>query len=283
MTAEGGHVRSRVFVVGCPRSGTSLLQKHLAERLRLWTLPETAFFLQALDTPGGRLRALGKLHYCGRGMPLDKRFNRLRALLSFSRAPGLLRLWQALAGSAGCTRLFRDWLDAQAAGHPGWLEKTPGHLHHLDTIRAAVPGARFVLLVREGEAVVASLHDRNRRHAAVFARHQDFRDNIRCWNDSLAVAIANRACADVRLVFFEDFVRDPESVLAHLAVWLDLPLQPSCAQAAAVAGPAEVWKQGLQQPIAAPASKFAQVFSAAEQQQIRQALDSDRYHRLRAG
>src|SRR5690606_13530208 len=34
-----------IFVIGCSRSGTSLVQKKVAEHCGLWTLPETEFFL----------------------------------------------------------------------------------------------------------------------------------------------------------------------------------------------------------------------------------------------
>ena len=48
----------RVFVVGCPRSGTTLLQGILSAHPDVWSLPETHFF-EMLE-PGRRLpRAMG--------------------------------------------------------------------------------------------------------------------------------------------------------------------------------------------------------------------------------
>lgn len=43
------------------------------------------------------------------------------------------------------------------------LEKTPAHARQLELIRAVRPGARFVHLVRDPRATVASLIEKSRR------------------------------------------------------------------------------------------------------------------------
>lgn len=51
-------------------------------------------------------------------------------------------------------------LYAEDHGKPGvirWVDHTPGHVRHIDSIRRIFPRARFIHLVRDGRAVAASI------------------------------------------------------------------------------------------------------------------------------
>jgi hypothetical protein len=49
---------SRVFLVGCSRSGTSVIQKELVNKLNLWSLPETSFLIYSHETLDQKLKNL---------------------------------------------------------------------------------------------------------------------------------------------------------------------------------------------------------------------------------
>src|SRR5436309_3209703 len=66
--------------------------------------------------------------------------------------------------------MFRYWkirTAARRAGKSFLLEKTPRHIRRVERIRRMVPGARFVVPVRDGRDVVASIGRRlgNRKEA----------------------------------------------------------------------------------------------------------------------
>ncbi|WP_236827236.1 MULTISPECIES: sulfotransferase [unclassified Blastococcus] len=137
----------RVFVVGCPRSGTTLLQSFLAAHPQVHSLPETHVFHE-LRTPGGVRRAVG-LAAAGTSRRLDDvagwlGTRRRRPVLPTVRGHGAA--FVAMADAA-----------ARERGADTWVEKTPATLYALDLVEQLVPGAQVVHVVRDGVDVVASL------------------------------------------------------------------------------------------------------------------------------
>jgi hypothetical protein len=93
------------------------------------------------------------------------------------------------------------------------VEKTPKHIHHLDMIRDLVPGARFVLPVRDGRDVVASL----------VRRHFTVQQGINRWIRDNRIVLAERDAPDVHVYRHEDLVRDTEGTLRGICAAIDLP------------------------------------------------------------
>jgi hypothetical protein len=208
----------RVFVVGSPRSGTTLVQSVLASHPRVWSLPETHFFLRAV--PSGRRRVPG-LASAEAGPAL-----RDVARLAHAAAPALPRV----PTIGRYARAFVRILDEAAvrAGCDAWVEKTPDHAHRIAAIERHVPGARFVHVVRNGADVVASV-------VAVSAQHPELWGGPR----SVAQAAANWA-ADVAIT--ARYARRPnhtvvryERLIEHGAsledVWRRLDLHEAPARA----------------------------------------------------
>ena len=143
MSAEGPF-----FVVGCPRSGTSLLRNLLRSHSRL-AMPPESHFVPAF--------------YRAWGDPADDRAARRLG----ARILGLhwIRRWELDAGPElfdGCRR-YRDVVDrlfgayARREGRPRWGDKTPGYALQLPVVAAIFPEARFVQIVRDGRDAALSL------------------------------------------------------------------------------------------------------------------------------
>ncbi len=101
---------------------------------------------------------------------------------------------------------------AAASGRNHFAEKTPRHILHLDLIRKLVPGARFVVMVRDGRDVAASFVRRTGR-----ANH-----GARRWTDDNTVTIAEQTHPDVHVLRYEDLIEAPETALRQVCAFSGL-------------------------------------------------------------
>ncbi|WP_113064958.1 sulfotransferase [Oleiagrimonas sp. MCCC 1A03011] len=183
MTMTASSPVRKIFVVGCPRSGTTVIQALLAERPDVLSFGETNYMLRLLghfdrwlqdDRSAAkkwrrRLRlARGKTHGDMRRC-LDNAFK------AYDDVPGLRR---KLSGR-GYIREFCRILDAMALerGCSCWVEKTPDHLAYLDVLEKEVPEAHFLHVLRKGEDVMASVLDGQLR----YSRHNVFAGSLPYW------------------------------------------------------------------------------------------------------
>ena len=195
-----------IFVVGAPRSGTTLLRVLLAAHPRIAIPDETHFFDRWLREFGhldlAEPRAFDAFwsafashpHFRRLGLDPDMERRRIR-----SRAPVDFRTVFAT--------LLEDY--AASLGKPRWGEKTPGHFVFLDTIFDWFPDARTVALVRDPRAVYAS-----RKGTEWGARPP--RQVARNW--VRAARAAARWSGDGRglVVRYEDLVGETEAVMQRV-------------------------------------------------------------------
>jgi hypothetical protein len=204
----------RAFLVGCPRSGTTLLQSLISAHPDVVSFPETFFFRRTL--PAGRFRRHLGLAASGAAGVLDD-------LDGFGVAadPAHTRLPLVTAGQYA--RCFTRRMDRSAlqTGASLWLEKTPSHARHIPQIERLVARARFIHIVRAGEAVVASIQEASERDPTVWPRLAPL-DNVEVWRryvrySQICVGRENHA-----FVSYERLVAVPEAVLTSLSKFLEL-------------------------------------------------------------
>jgi len=275
----------RIFVMGCSRSGTTLLQGLLANHPRVHTFPETGVFLRAFGMRGHLLP------WTRLGLTLGKERKALVALLSAqesSASPGTLPSLppRRISLSRSLSDIVR-FLDGLARAHRKdlWLEKTPRHVFHALRIGRRVPGARCVHVVRRGEDVVASIVDRARTYPDRFPGQDDPAYGIRQWNRSLAATIRAMGDPGHALVFYEALARDPEATLKALCPFLGLDFHPDMAtpaDRAAFTHPSEEWKEQVNAEVAPAESKFGHIFDPGTREAIVGQLRRTDYQGLRA-
>ena len=198
-----------VFLVGCPRSGTTYLQQLLASHPKIKTGQESYLFnfIAPLRYQWRtQVANLEKAPRGGAGLPCyfeEDQF--IKALQDF-----LFDLLQPMLQPLSGDEIF--------------LEKTPRHALHLDDIHALLPKARLIHLVRDPRDVVASLLAAHRS----WGRH---------WAPGNATAAARLWCEFVNSVKvsaqdipsdlfyqirYEDLLADPRQILLDLGKFLDL-------------------------------------------------------------
>jgi Sulfotransferase family len=144
-----------IFLVGCPRSGTTLLSAMLHAHPRIAIPPETRFLLPAYEDRSsfGDLRdranrvALAE-RITGRGSRFkDLGLDRGEVIEAIADGPPTL-------GSA-MGIVWREF--AESRGKARWGEKRPGYWRYMDVVNRLFPTAQVIHLVRDPRACVASL------------------------------------------------------------------------------------------------------------------------------
>jgi hypothetical protein len=225
----------RIFLVGTPRSGTTLIQSTLAAHPDVHSLPETHFF--ALATPRttvGRLLGLARPKFA----------------LQSARAGG--QAWPTWRLGPH-VRNFLKALDeeAQQAGASVWLEKTPQHLKYVEVIERQVPSPRYIHVLRHAGATAASLRDVSNRFPLEWHHARNFEECLDRWE--LDVETSARYGDHPRHAFvrYEDFVERPIDMTAKLLGFLGfdpddavarMMLEQRAAAADRIALPSEPWK-----------------------------------------
>lgn len=222
------------FVVGCGRSGTTLLQSLLSAHSRIAVTPETHFMKRA-EREGARTRAA----------PLD--FDAFwRGLVAWSRFRELgveaddVRARIEAAGRHDFQTVFAAMLEAygERTGKPRVGEKTPGHYRHLDMIFDWFPDARVVAIRRDPRDMVASHLGApwvteemapGRLRAPVIRRLRAFHvaERARIWRQTNGVILAEaEADSRVHMVVYEDLVAAPDRELRRICDFLGETFEP---------------------------------------------------------
>lgn len=234
----------RVFLVGYPRSGTTLLQSMLFGHPEVVSFPETFFF--DLVTPAGRLaRNLG--FASGRSAEAYAKLAEIGILEGTpARPPRRLRR---------CGEDLAAALDAATRKEGGrlWIEKTPLHLRFTRQIRRYVPAARFVHIIREGTGAIPSLHDVRRRFPQEWDGPRSIEQCAARWERELALSAACAGKPGHAFVSYERLAEHPVEVLEALCASLGLATGPDIVESmlASRAGTLsrvareEPWKRGV--------------------------------------
>lgn len=276
-------IRHRLFIVGAPRSGTTVLQGLVAAHPCLHTFPETGLLLKAF----GMRRGL--LPWLRLGITLGGEWRAMQSLLArMERAelcrdlpgPGIHPIRRSVAGAAGV-------LDALAleAGCDGWVEKTPRHYLHADLLPELVPSAQVIHILRDGCEVVASIHHRARQYPERFRRQRHVGYGIHTWNRAVAAHLRVAGRPGHHLILYDDLVREPAQLLSALCQRLGLEWHPGMLHPDADDGhilPREHWKRGAAGAVRAPTERFSQLFCADQRRKIRSRLNYGSFERLLA-
>lgn len=235
-----------MFLVGCPRSRTTVAQRVLSQACDLVTMPSTNWYLEHRST-----RVLNGEEGWSRERARPFARDRIRAhIRAHIREATGVDLPAEFGLTDGLDRLARE------AGAAGWLEKTPLHVFSIAEIGTDLPAARFVHLVRDPAGVVASLLRRARDNPAMIGRaHQSVQANDEAaWRACLRATLQQHGKSEHLVLDSGAFVEDPETAARQVAVFLQLPYRdpqhPDRVRAQAAATPSHrPWKADAAGPV----------------------------------
>jgi hypothetical protein len=205
-------------VVGCPRSGTSLLAVMLDSHPELAVPPETSFLGGVVSLQGTSQAVrqgffdvvttdrISISNWTDFGLDRDALWRRLESIEPFTVA----------AGSRAFYAMY-----AEGQGKPRYGDKTPGYVFMLPQIAALLPEAHFIHVIRDPGDTALSWRK------TWFAPSQDLRALGDAWRNHVEAGRHARSLvpryAEVR---FEDLVLHPERELKRLCQYLALAWDP---------------------------------------------------------
>ena len=186
-----------IFVVGSPRSGTTLMRSILDAHPSIVCPPwETGIFVELAD--------------------LLDRFDESQAMYKFMKDDASIWQW---------VRQTVDDLMLRVTGSfnkPRWAEKTPAHVLHIELIHRVYPQAQFVHIIRNGYEVVRSLQHKSWAPNYV-------RGNARTWVNYVQAgraAARNLPAGLYHELRYDELVTEPERLLRQLCEFLGEQFEP---------------------------------------------------------
>ena len=191
-----------IFIVGLPRSGSTLIEQILASHSAVegtMELPEIPLFARSLEEAGGA----GSYPNCVTNLSSADR-----------RAMGELFL--------GRTRVQRK------LGRPFFIDKMPNNFHHIGLIQVILPNAKIIDARRHPMATCFSAFKQH------FAQGQNFSYDLgdlgRYYRNYVALMAHFDAVLPGRIhrVIYEDMVEDTEAEVRRLLDYCGLPFEDAC-------------------------------------------------------
>jgi Sulfotransferase family len=205
-----------VFIVGCPRSGTTLLRLMLSAHSRISISSEGAYIYHLRST----LRSYGDLSDPRQLKALHEELLPLLETEKFLSIPSFDQLlgWVARFGTdlQSIITFYGTW-EARAAGKERltwWGDNAPYHVYHVPFFNYLFPTSKLILVIRDPRDVYAS---------SKAALDYDVHTAIGAWEKALLDGVLAKSYLGserVRQIKYEDLVMAPRARLQDLCAFL---------------------------------------------------------------
>lgn len=236
------HLADPIFVVGAQRSGTTLLASLLAAHPQLSSGPEAKVFEKLTRAQLEAATADDAWPRLAVGALARVRLSGERVIDLFDLSEDTLFSYlehRSHTAAAMLAALFEA--DGRLPAGGRWVEKTPNHLEHLDTIMREFPDARIVRVLRDPRDVAAS-------QAKVPWASSSRLTNAWLWREFIQRTRPQVDCHSkaILTVRYEDLLMDPETTMRRVCAHVSVPFEPAMldpeAGANAVTTSVETWK-----------------------------------------
>lgn len=206
------HIKNRFFIVGVPRSGTTLVQSILNINKGITCFPESHFY--RLLKPAKtykifRIRLRKQLH------KFTKEINKTHNLKTKCKKSFF---------ADKQNDLFIKFLDKTALqlGTSSWSEKTPSHLHNIEYISNKVKNASFIHVIRNPLSTVSSLYAVSKKYPEIWGR-RSIEDCCIRWNNDLEISLRYKNSKNHYFVSYESIIREKSHCVKRIFETIGMP------------------------------------------------------------
>jgi len=268
--------------MGCPRSGTTILQRALANHPRATSFPEIGYFRQL---GGNRIWTRVAEYGVVRPVQVSRAKDRLREVLGDELTDNNLPTARSWSTRDAADR-FRAVIDKIALSRAGefWVEKTPKQYQTAEILRRFMQPCVVIHVIRNGEDVLGSIRHRSLHYPERFGAEYKPYYGVHEWNKAIRAAWRQHRSSGVWVVEYDSFVADPARVLSRIMEEIGESYYAQMVRPSSLEGMSnnfEQWKSGANGPIAQPESKFDRLFECDEKSWIRGNLESGLFYRLK--
>ena len=199
------------FIVGCARSGTTMLQRLLNRHSQVCVPEETHFIPRKIKPFLNHLRH-------GRRQEAVELLNSLPLIQKWEVHVEVQDIAQ-LDGELAYARAVHLLMSRRAArdGKPYWGDKTPWYVSEIPLLYRLFPQARFILIYRDGRDVALSVMPLRWGPNNAYSCARWWKRYIQAWQRAKPTLGDNAFD-----VCYEEFIRNPEFHLQRICSFLDL-------------------------------------------------------------
>lgn len=215
-----------VFIVGCPRSGTTLLQRMLNSHPRIAITPESHWIPRLYVKPWALTPEGCVTSKLVRRLLAHRKLARLQ--LDGNNVRALVGNGERVTYSVLVARIFDQY--GKAKGKPLVGDKTPDYVRRIGTLHALWPRASFVHVIRDGRDVAMSMLDWPKvcPKPGDFVTWKDDPIATAAWWWELNVRFGREAGSSLgpglyHEVRYESLIARPEEEMATLCDFLGVP------------------------------------------------------------
>jgi peptidoglycan/xylan/chitin deacetylase (PgdA/CDA1 family) len=248
-------MKKRIFLVGSPRSGTTILQSLLAAHPEIISFPESKFF-----------------HYLLYEKFAAKLPSRMEAFFNDEiNRPELLEGFDDGQSVEAKVSWFVGVLDGLAAeqNQSIWLEKTPEHIYFIEDIERFLPDVKFIHILRNSMDCIASMYEATRNFNELWGGGWDLARCIDGWKYAVLTSHKYFDKSNHILVKYEELVENKTLVLEDICNFIgieyDAGMLINYKEKAAKLSLNLPWHQGIARDIqSTKVHKYHRVFKDSE-------------------
>ena len=215
-----------VFIVGCPRSGTTLLRRIVDNHPEVAITNETHWIVQLLEDGHAAPTETPVTPRLLERLVSHRRFARLK--LDPRRLERLVAREEPVSYAELVTAVYDLFGERRGKRLVG--DKTPRYVRHIPTLHSLWPRAKFIHLIRDGRDVCLSVRnwDKDSRYVTrISTFEEDPVSTIALWWEQL-VRLGREAGAELPAelyheVRYENLVADPAEACGKLCDFLRVP------------------------------------------------------------
>jgi hypothetical protein len=213
-----------IFIIGYPRSGTTLFQSLLSTQDNLVSLPETHFFNWVRNN-----LKVKKDKIINKDVQKLIIIIRQRIPLSTNAEKQILKLIEEQLLSPKMLfeiividNLLKNIDSIGELKQKNWIEKTPDHVLYLDVILRWYPNAKFIYLVRNPEQAIIS-----RRKNFINETNWKIEQHINAWKKSVEAfeKFQKNYPSKIKIIKLEDLTNNTNSTMIEICDFLKINFQ----------------------------------------------------------